>query len=198
MSFESRYSVVVSSPLQHVWESLSSKDKFKEFMHLSPSCHTVEILSTDQVVVRLASGVSNSSLNEVAINRPSYDTISDTHCSNPSSVCLRIRFKMVERVPILFGLIKNDVTISGTQIMSPSLGLHIYESDANKGLVTIYKLRRFTAKGQQETLIEELICGKTKNLLQRYTQTACRNAHQKHMQGYQSFIQQQAVPEAFP
>ena len=189
MSFESQHSVLLASSLEHVVEKLSSKDSFKEFMHLSPTCHMVEILSTDQVVVHLAGDVSDSSLNEIAASRPSYDTTSNAHCCDPSSVCLRIRFKMVERVPILFGLIKNDVTILGTQIMSPSLGLHIYESDANKGLVTIYKLRRFTAKGRQETLIEELICGKTKKLLQRYTQTACRNAHQQHMQRYQSLIQ---------
>lgn len=188
MSFDSRNSVIVCSPVDKVFGSLSSIDKFKQFMHLSPTCHSVAVLSTDQVALQVRNGVSDLALCDIAANHPLFDTLSDAHQCDPSMICTRVHFKMVERVSMLFGLIKKDVTIFGTQIMSQSLRLHIYESDANKGLVKIYKLRRFTAMEENKTLIEELICGKTTRLLRQYTQSSCRAAHQQHMQHYQTLI----------
>ena len=189
MSFESSNSVVVCSPVDQVFESLSSLDKFSQFMHLSPTCHTVDVLRTDQVALRVSNGVLNLALCDVAANRPLYDTLSEAEQCDPSMICTRVHFQMVERVSMLFGLIKKDVTIFGTQIMSQPLRLHIYESSANKGLVRIYKLRRFQAKEGNKTLVEELICGKTTRLLRQYTQSSCRAAHQQHMQQYQSLMQ---------
>lgn len=189
MSFDSRNSVVVRSPIDQVFESLSSTDKFKQFMHLSPTCHSVDVLTTDQVELQECNALSDLTLVEIAANRPLYNKLSDAQPSNPSMICTRVHFKMVERVSMIFGLIKKDVTILGTQIMSHPLKLHIYESDANKGLVKIYKLRRFKALEENKTIVEELICGKTTRLLRQYTQSSCRAAHQQHMQQYQSLIQ---------
>ena len=189
MSFDSLNSVVVCSPVDLVLRNLSSVERFKQFMHLSPTCHSVDILSTDQVALQVCDRLSARALPDIAADRPLYDTLSDAHQCDPSMICTRIHFKMVERVSLLFGLIKKEVTIFGTQIMSQPLRLHIYESDANKGLVKIYKLRRFTAEDQHKTLVEELICGKTAKLLRHYTQESCRAAHQQHMQLYQSLIQ---------
>ena len=189
MSFDSRNSVVVCSPVGQVFESLSSVGSFEQFMHLSPTCHSVDVLSTDQVVLQVCHGVSDLALGDIAASRPSYDTLSDADQCDQSMICTRVHFQMVERVSMLFGLIKKDVTIVGTQIMSPLLRLHIYESNANKGLVKIYKLRRFTAKEENKTLVEELICGNTTRILRQYTQSSCRAAHQQHMQQYQSLIQ---------
>lgn len=188
MSFDSRNSVVVCSPIDQVFGSLSSTDKFKQFMHLSPTCHSVAVLTTDQVALQECNTLSDLALVDIAVNRPLYNKLSDAQPSNSSVICTRVHFKMVERVSMLFGLIKKDVTIFGTQIMSHPLKLHIYESDANKGLVNIYKLRRFSAKEENKTLIEELICGKTTRLLRQYTQSSCRAAHQQHMQQYQSLL----------
>ena len=188
MSFDSRNSVVICSPVDQVFGCLSSVDRFDQFMHLSPTCHSVEVLSTDQVALQVRDGVSDLALCDIAANRPLYDRLSDARQCDPSLICTRVHFKMVERVSMLFGVIKKDVNIFGTQIMSQSLRLHIYESDANKGLVKIYKLRRFTAKEENKTLIEELICGKTTRLLRQYTQSSCRVAHQQHMQQYLTLI----------
>lgn len=188
MAFESRNSVVVLPSLDQVFDSLSSVDNFEPFMRLSPTCHSIEVLSTDQVTLRVPRDPTDCTLNDIAADRPSYDTVSDPRNCDPRSVCTRIRFKMTERVHVLFGLIKNDVSIVGTQIMSQPHKLHIYESNANEGLVEIYKLRRFAAMEQQGTLVEELICGKTARILRHYTQSTCRNAHQENMQQYQSYV----------
>ena len=189
MSFDSSNSVVICSPVEQVFGSLSSVDKFSHFMHLSPTCHSVDVLRTDQVALQVCNDVSDLALCDIATNRPSYHTLSAADQCDRSMICTRVHFQMVERVSILFGLIKKDVTIFGTQITNQTLRLHIYESDANKGLVRIYKLRRFTAKEGNKTLVEELICGKTTRLLKHYTQSSCRAAHQQHMQQYQSLIQ---------
>lgn len=189
MSFDSRNSVVVCSPVDQAFESLSSTDKFKQFMHLSPTCHSVDVLTTDQVELQECNALSDLTLADIAANRPLYNKVSHAQPSNASLICTRVHFKMVERVSMLFGLVKKDVIIFGTQIMSHPLKLHIYESDANKGLVQIYKLRRFSAQEENKTLIEELICGKTIRLLRQYTQSSCRPAHQQHMQQYQSLMQ---------
>ena len=190
MSFDSRNSVVVCSPVDNVFGSLSSVDKFIQFMHLSPTCHSVDVLSTDQVALQVCNGVSDLALCDIAANRPLFHKHSDMGQCDPSGICTRVHFQMTERVSMLFGLIKKDVIIVGTQIMSQSLRLHIYESNANKGLVKIYKLRRFSATEEgNKTLIDELICGNTTRLLRQYTQSSCRAAHQQHMQQYQSLIQ---------
>ena len=189
MAFDSRNTVVILSSAEHVYTTLSSEENFARVMHLSPTCHSVKVVSTDQVSVHLPSVLSDGSLDDIAANRPLYHTVPNDHSSDASATCTRVCFEMVERVPVLFGMIKNNVTIRGTQIMSSSQKFHIYESDANKGLVKIYKLRRFVAKEQQKTLVEELICGTTYKILRRYTQTACRAAHQAQMQLYQSLMQ---------
>ena len=51
MSFDSRYQVVVPKPVSDVYDALSSPDTFKPFLHLSPTCYSVEILSTDQIIL---------------------------------------------------------------------------------------------------------------------------------------------------
>lgn len=189
MSFDSSHTVAISSPVDYVFECLSSADKFQQFLHLSPTCHSVEILHTDQVTLHVRNGLSESALFDIAVDRPVYEALSDSHERASSITCTRLHFKMVERLHLLFGMLTKDVSICGTQIVCQPLRLHIYESEASKGLVKIYKLRRFTAEQQHKTLVEELICGKTTRLLRRYTQASCRDAHQQHMQLYQSLIE---------
>lgn len=187
MAFDSRHEVSISSPASVVYTTFSSLDGFKRFMHLSPTCHSVEILKTDQIVLHTPADFAGRSLEDLSVHRPTYELLEPTQAANAEGEhCSRVHFKMIERIPLLFGLIKNDVTILGTQITSQSLKLHIYESEANKGLVKIYKLRQFAAQGKQTTKIEELISGKTIRLLRWYTQSSCRHAHQRHMQSYQS------------
>ena len=188
MAFTSCNQTVLASPLPHVYDTLSCLENFDRFMQLSPTCHSVEVLKTDSVALATSLDVDKLGLADVALNRPEYRPASPAQ-SPESELCTRIHFKMVERIPLLFGLFKNDVTILGTQIMSQVLKLHIYESQANNGLVQIYKLRRFAAEDQQTTKVEELISGQTSKLLQCYTQAACRQAHKEHMQLYSTVLQ---------
>jgi hypothetical protein len=186
MAFDSRHKVVVPSPISDVCSKFSSPEGMARFVRLSSMCHSFEILSTDQIVLHKITELAGRSLDDLAVGRPTYDVIEPTQSSTSGEACTRIHFKLVERVPLLFGLFKTDVVIFGTQIVSHLLNLHIYESDANQGLVKIYKLRRFVEVEEQATNIEELIVGETKWLLRRYTQASCRKGHQEHMQCYRS------------
>jgi len=186
MAFDSRHKVVVPSPISDVCSKFSSPEGAARFVRLSSMCHSFEILSTDQIVLHKITELAGRSLDDLAVGRPTYDVIEPTQSSRSGEACTRIHFKLVERVPLLFGLFKTDVVIFGTQIMSHLLHLHIYESDANQGLVKIYKLRRFVEVEEQATNIEELIVGETKWLLRRYTQASCRKGHQEHMQCYRT------------
>ena len=191
MAFESRHQVVISSPVSRVYDLLSSADNFERFLHLSPTCHSVEILHTDQVVLGPAAELvelATRDLEDLASCRPQHQDFDSLQHAGLQQPCLRVHFKMVERISTAFGLIKIDVTIFGTQIMHSNARVHIYESNANKGLVKIYKLRRFSLVENDTTQIEELIVGKTNWLLRSYTQSACRTAHQKHMQSYKTLI----------
>lgn len=188
MSFDSSHTVAISSPVDYVFECLSSADKFQQFLHLSPTCHSVEILHTDEVALHVRNGLSESALCDIAADRPVYENLLESHQPASSITCTRIHFQMVERVHLMFGMLTKDVVIIGAQTICQPLRLHIYESEASQGLVKIYKLRRFTAEEQQKTLVEELICGKTNRMLRRYTQASCRDAHRQHMQLYQSLV----------
>ena len=184
MAFDSRHKVVVPLPVSDVYNQSSSPEGVARFARLSSMCHSFEILSTDQIVLHKTNELAGRSLDDLAASRPTYDVMQPTQSSTSGEACTRVHFKMVERVPMLSGLFTTDVVIFGTQIMSQSLNLHIYESNANQGLVKIYKLRRFVEVEEQATNIEELIVGETKWLLRRYTQASCRKGHQEHMQRY--------------
>ena len=186
MAFDSRHKVVSPLPISDVYNKFSSPEGVARFARLSSMCHSFEILSTDQIVLHKSTELARQSLDDLAASRPAYDMMKPSQSLTSGEVCTRIHFKLVERVPLLFGLFKTDVVIFGTQIMSHLLNLHIYESNANQGLVKIYKLRRFIEVEEQATNIEELIVGETKWLLRRYTQASCRKGHQEHMQRYRT------------
>jgi len=186
MAFYSRHSVVLPATISDVYNKCSSPEGVARFARLSSMCHSFEILSTDQIVLHKSTELARQSLDDLAASRPTYGVMKPNQSSTSGEVCSRIHFKLVQRVPLLFGLFKTDVVIFGTQIMSHLLNLHIYESNANQGLVKIYKLRRFAEAGEQATNIEELILGETKWLLRRYTQASCRKGHQEHMQLYRT------------
>ncbi len=186
MAFDSRHKVVLPLTVSDVYNKFSSLEGVARFARLSSMCHSFEILSTDQIVMHNINELAGQSLDDLAAVRPAYDMMEPSQLSTSGEACTRIHFKLVERVPLLFGLFKTDVVIFGTQIMSQSLNLHIYESNANQGLVKIYKLRRFIEVEEQATNIEELIVGETKWLLRRYTQASCRKGHQEHMQRYRT------------
>ena len=184
MAFDSRHKVVVPLPVSDVYDQSSSPEGVARFARLSSMCHSFEILSTDQIVLHKTNELAGRSLDDLAASRPTYDVMEPIQSSTSGEACTRIHFKLTERVPLLFGLLKTDVVILGTQIMSHLLNLHIYESNANQGLVKIYKLRRFVQVEEKATNIEELVVGETKWLLRRYTQASCRKGHQEHMQLY--------------
>ncbi len=186
MAFDSRHKVVLPLPISDVYNKFSSPEGVARFARLSSMCYSFEILSTDQIGLHNIAELAGQSLDDLAASRPTYDMTERSQSSTSGEACTRIHFKMVERVPMLFGLFKTDVVIFGTQIMSHLLNLHIYESNANQGLVKIYKIRRFVEVEKQATNIEELIVGETKWLLRRYTQASCRKGHQEHMQHYRT------------
>ena len=195
MSFDSQEQVVIAAPAPQVYYTLSCQDNFTRVMHLSPTCHSVQVLRNDLVEVNIAADAAERDLADLADNQLTYRPINGQQSPASGELCTRIHFQMIERIPLLFGLFHNDVTIFGTQIMSQKLRLHIYESSANKGLVQIYKLRRILNEDQQKSRVEELISGKTSKLLQSYTQAACRKAHRAHMQSYKLLMQQAASAE---
>ena len=184
MAFDSRHNVVVPLPVSDVYHQSSSPEGVARFARLSSMCHSFEILSTDQIVLHKTNELAGRSLDDLAASRPTYDVMEPIQSSMSGEACTRIHFKLIERVPLLFGRLKTDVVILGTQIMSHLLNLHIYESNANQGLVKIYKLRRFVQVEEKATNIEELVVRETKWLLRRYTQASCRKGHQEHMQLY--------------
>lgn len=141
------------------------------------------------VELSIAADAAERDLADLVDDRPTYRPVGREQGPTSGELCTRIHFKMIERIPLLFGLFKTDVIILGTQITSQKLNLHIYESNANRGLVQIYKLRRIIAEGQQKSRVEELISGRTSKLLQSYTQAACRTAHKAHMQAYTTLFQ---------
>lgn len=186
MAFDSRHKVVLPLPISDVYNKFSSPEGVARCARLSSLCHSFEILSTDQIVLHNITELAGQSLDYLAASRPTYDVIEPSQSSTLGGACTRIHFKLVERVPLMFGLFKTDVVIFGTQVMSHLLNLHIYESNANQGLVKIYKVRRFVEAEEQATNIEELIVGETRWLLRHYTQASCRKGHQEHMQLYRT------------
>lgn len=190
--FDARHTVTLQAPLQPTWEQLSSEDAFIGFVKLSSLCHSIEILSTEQT------SLSNAYLDEVL--RDHETNVNRTRLNLPSPAptedtvpTTRFNWRLVERVPLLGGIMHNDVEIFGCQLVVPARHVHLYENSANGGLVKCLKIRRFEAAPGDTTKISELVRGETKWILKHWTERACREAHTEHMEAYHTLLPKTAA-----
>lgn len=169
MSFKSEAEVVVNQSIDDTYDFLSGEQGFLELVKLSPSTLAIDILKKDIVYL------SNTDL--------SYTEIAGETNTEP---CKRLHFSLVEQVKYVGIRIK--VFVIGTQIMSSKRKLHIYESIANSGLVTVHKIRQFSSQDMSQSKVQESIEGKTMWIMSGYVGKECRRAHAEHVSRYPELL----------
>lgn len=194
--FSSAYEVTIPSPLERTFSELSSQAAFEGFIKLSPTTHTIETLGVEHPTLSskyldqiLEDGKNKASRTTFSIysKKDAEGPISHGSSAIGDEKATRYRFKLVERIPMLGGLYKQDVEIFGSQIVVEGRHLHLYETTTNGGLVEVLKIRRFEAAGNSTKVIEQ-IRGETNWMLRKYTEVSCRKAHVDHMNRYQELL----------
>lgn len=194
--FSSAHEVTIPSPLEHTFSELSSQAAFEGFIKLSPTTHTIEILGVEHPTLsskyldQILEDVKNEPSRTTTGIYPKKDAEGPIGQDSPAigdEQATRYRFRLVERIPMLGGLYKQDVEILGSQIVAEGRHLHLYETTTNGGLVEVLKIRRFEAAGNSTKVVEQ-IRGETNWMLRKYTEMSCRKAHVDHMNRYHELL----------
>ena len=190
-NFFSDYSVVLSVPLQDAFTTLGTSEGHERVCRLSKLCSGFELFQRDELTLPLTTFPEGKKLCDVGVRTT--PTTVGTQAEVPSeqgSTITRQHFMMEETVPLLFGIFKGKVQLTGTlswddsalSATSPSPSSHtleaLYETVSNGGIV-VWKLRTFTQEGDDpnKTRVTERIEGWAPLLLKWIVQSEATKAH---------------------
>ncbi|CAF1379863.1 unnamed protein product [Adineta steineri] len=101
-----------------------------------------------------------------------------------------IRYQFVENISMMGGLIKKRLPIIVKQIRDRNKMTLLYESDVDKGTVTIVKWRSFKATEDGGTLVSETVDGECPMLYQPITKRQGHNALIEGMNKYPTLFKE--------
>jgi len=219
-NFFADYSVVLPASLKEAYAILGTSAGHERVCRLSKLCSGFELFEKDQVELPVPSYPDGKTLNEVGVRLASasakVEENGDQGEVKTGSIVTRQHFKMEETIPVLFGMFKTTVLLTGTlswdDAALPSLSsasetipspeseaplskedvtLHaLYESISDSGIM-VWKLRTFTPhKGDPtKTKITENIEGWAPTLLRSLVQSETLKAHKAHMELYHNLFE---------
>lgn len=168
-NFFHEYSVVLDHPLDAVFLLLGQGDTMDQVVRLSDLCSSFELGDKDTVTL--------------TDDLPLADSRVRTFPSAPPDATGRTlprrAFRLIETVPVLFGLFHKSVEIVGTQTWDDDAKVALYESITDIG-VQVWKLRRFEEVedgGTKKTRVSETIRGKAPSLLKLIVQKETERSH---------------------
>ncbi|KAJ7018480.1 hypothetical protein C8F04DRAFT_977247, partial [Mycena alexandri] len=68
-------------------------------------------------------------------------------------------FTVIERVPVLFGLVSQTVTVKSWQVLDPARRIAVYESAVQGAGVRVWKVRELEDLGAGRTRVNETLRG---------------------------------------
>lgn len=207
-NFFSDYSVVLSVPLTEAYAVLGTSAGHERVCRLSKLCTDFKLLEQDVVDLPIPAYPEGKTLKDAAV-RTSVVTTGVNESRDQEEHCgtriTRQHFKMEESVPLLFGMFKSKVLLTGTLswdesvLTSPSSDsgpersskqmasdseddgarYALYESIASGSGIVVWKLRTFTREGgdPSKTRVTERIEGWAPKLLRVIVQSATTEGH---------------------
>ncbi|KAF8910587.1 hypothetical protein CPB84DRAFT_1930087 [Gymnopilus junonius] len=206
-NFFSDYSVVLSVPL---------KRRHERVCRLSKLCAEFKLLEKDAVDLPVPAHPDGKTLKDVAV-RTSVATAGVDGSRNQDEQgggiqITRQHFTMEETVPLLFGLLKSKVLLTGTlswddSVLSSSSSepssetessdnqddsplYALYESIASGSGLVVWKLRTFTKEvgDPEKTRVTERVEGWAPKLLRAIVQNETTKGHRAHMDSYHTLF----------
>jgi len=205
-NFFSDYSVVLSVSLQGAFAILGTSAGHERVCRLSKLCTAFELTQRDKVVLPLATYPDGKALRDVGVRTTSTTVGTQTEdATGQGYIITRQHFTMEETVPLIFGLLKSKVQLTGTlswdesalsalSATSPSPASNtleaLYETVSDGGIV-VWKLRTFSQEGDDpnKTRVTERIEGSAPFLLKWIVQSEAVKAHRAHMELYHTLFQ---------
>jgi len=193
-NFFSDYSVVLSVSLQDAFSTLGTSAGLERVCRLSKLCSAFELTQRDKVLLPLATYPDGKVLRDVGVRTTSTTVGTQTEdATGQGHIITRQHFTMEETVPLIFGLLKNKVQLTGTLSWDESAlsalsatssspasnNLEaLYETVSNGGIV-VWKLRTFSQEGDDpnKTRVTERIEGSAPFLLKWIVQSEATKAH---------------------
>ncbi|PPQ95197.1 hypothetical protein CVT26_014888 [Gymnopilus dilepis] len=207
-NFFSEYSIVLPVPLEEAYTVLGTAAGHDRVCRLSKLCRDVKLLEQDVINLPIPAYPNGYTLKDSAVRtfdaRPMEESRNE---ERSDGTCItRQHFSMEESVPLLFGLLKSKVVLSGTLSWdksvpaSPSVGdqeaaadrprYALYESVASGSGIIVWKLRTFTREGGDvsKTRVVERIEGWAPMWLRAIVQSEATKSHKAHMDTYHTLF----------
>ncbi|KAJ7593374.1 hypothetical protein C8J56DRAFT_779706 [Mycena floridula] len=179
-NFSCEYSIEIAKPVSEV---MLAFDNHERVCRLSKLCTGFELLELDTVSIP-----ESKSLSQTSFRTQPKPLEGETAPGDQAARSLpRQSFKMVETIPLLFGLIKKDVRLSGCITLDNDNKIALYESILDSG-VQIWKLREFHELEEGKTRVKEIIQGRCPPLLRPIVQREAATSHCAHMDAFQTLF----------
>ncbi|KAF7362337.1 hypothetical protein MVEN_00580300 [Mycena venus] len=188
-NFTAEHSVVLPHSFGVVFDKLGSGETVEESVRLSDLCSTFRLTTKDHITLS-----KDQSLTEVRCRGlpPAPSSTEPTEPTEGERTLARQFFVLQEVFPLLFGLYKHAVTISGCLTSDRERKAALYETSAAGGIL-IWKLRTFeelapSESGEARTKVYERIEGRAPALLRSRVQKETHRAHTAHMEQYHTLF----------
>ncbi|KAG5730955.1 hypothetical protein E4T56_gene7138 [Termitomyces sp. T112] len=179
-NFFSDYSIILDHSVADVFTVVGTSAGHKRVTRLSTMCSGFELLHNDTIAISQA-----SSLKDVSVRTASSAENEET----PMRVLPRQFFVLQETAPVLFGLLKVQVTLAGTLTWDEEFKITLYESKPKSGLeILVWKRRVFERLEEKRTKVTETVRGKCPVWLRGIVQRQTRSGHIAHMDAYHTLF----------
>lgn len=172
-NFFSNHSVVIDRPIDTVFPIIATSEGHERVTRLSGLCSGFELLQADSLPISPATSLADAHARDLPASGSAVEDAGDV---SDVRHLPRQYFTLTETIPILFGLIKISVHLSGTLTWDEQEKLALYESSSDSG-IAVWKLRRFEEVEGGKTKVNEEIRGNSPWWLKGFVQHATTKSH---------------------
>ncbi|KAJ6462038.1 hypothetical protein C8R47DRAFT_1327299 [Mycena vitilis] len=191
-NFTAEHAVELPHPLGAVFDALGRGETLEPSVRLSDLCAYFRFTNLDHV--KLEDAQSLDTVRCRGLPAAEGDTSANeqgevqAQGEGGARVLPRQFFVLQEVVPLVFGLYKHTVMITGCFTSDRARNMALYETSASGG-IRIWKLRIFEElEGGARTRVSERIEGRAPALLRGTVEKETRRAHAMHMEGYHTLF----------
>jgi len=175
--------VILNHPIADVFSIIGTSAGHERVTRLSGMCSGFELLNADTIAVPQTTSLADISVRTVSPL--------EAHDTEESAVRQLPRqfFVIHEAVPVIFGIVKTHISLSGTLTWDDEAKIALYESKTNSGIsVTVWKLRKFEEVEEGKTKVTETIQGKCAGWVRDTVQGQTHSGHIAHMDLYHTLF----------
>lgn len=165
------HTVVLAHPVSVTFPRLGCGDTMEASVRLSDLVSRFDLIKSDMVAIPSTLDLSKASVRTLAAS---------ANAGEGERLLPRQFFHLEERIPMMFGLIKQTVRINGTLTWDEDAKVALYESLEESQGILIWKLREFEEfeeDGVMKTRLKESIQGYAPKLLVGIVEKKTRESH---------------------